>query len=322
MKSSILVTGVGAVIGQGILRSLKGENLSLKLVGIDANPFSAGSQWADVFYPVPKVDDPSWLEALVDICNKEKIVLILPGIEQDVKALLKNRGELIEKTSAFPLLNSSEAFRVGFDKWELYRFAGKHDIKVPQTWLANDVSNNQIKEDLYPLLLKPREGMAGKGIYKVKNKGDFDYWFSHINKDDYIVQQSVGCDDDEYTVSIFGYHDGTFSEPLSLKRKLNYGSTFEAETVNAPELSKEVIRIAKELKIIGPTNFQFRKVGKDYLLLEVNPRFSSSTSIKTAFGLNESVMAIESFIFGKAQPSPDYKKGKCARYVSDYIEFV
>ena len=87
MSLSIMVTGVGAVIGQGIIKSLRNSGLSLRTVGIDANPWAVGFQWVDVKYVVPMVSDSSWYDAVVDICKKEDVVLVLPGIEQDVKAL-------------------------------------------------------------------------------------------------------------------------------------------------------------------------------------------------------------------------------------------
>ncbi len=319
MSQSILITGVGAVIGQGIIKSLCNENLPFRLVGIDASSSAVGFQWTDASYTVPRADNPSWVSSIIEICNKEKVILVLPGIEQDVKVLLENKDKLVKSTKALPLLNSSEALRVGFDKWELYCFAKQNEVPMPLTWLVNDVNTDLMLDTSYPLLLKPRKGMAGKGIHKVENRGDFDFWIKRIQNNDYILQQHIGDDDDEYTVSILGFRDGTLSEPFVLKRKLNYGSTFEAETICDSDLSNEVSRIAGKLKIVGPTNFQFRKVENEYFLLEINPRFSSSTSIKSAFGFNEPLMAVKSFILGQSQVSLELKKGRCSRYLADSI---
>lgn len=319
MNDSIMITGVGAVIGQGIVKSLLNENLQFRLVGIDANSFSVGFQWTDVSYTVPRTDDPLWISSIVEICNKEKVVLILPGIEQDVKALLQNRDTLIKNTRAFPLLNSSEAMRVGFDKWELCCFAKQYAVKVPLTGLVNNINTDFISNVSYPLLLKPRKGMAGKGIYRVENREDLDYWIRRIQVSDYILQQYIRDDNDEYTVSIFGFHDGILTEPFALKRRLNYGSTFEAETIYEPNLSEKVSRIARKLNIVGPTNFQFKKVGDDHFLLEINPRFSSSTSIKSAFGFNEPLMAVKSFILRQSKVRLELKRGRCSRYLADSI---
>ena len=320
-ESSILITGVGAIIGQGIIRSLLGKDLEFRLVGIDANPCSVGFHWTEVSYTVPRTDDPDWLPSIIDICNREKVVLVLPGIEQDAKAFSQNLEEIRKRTKALPLLNSPEAERVGFDKWELYLFALAKNVKTPPTWLPTEEQMDPLRNYHYPLLLKPRKGMAGKGIYRLESGVDLKFWKERLPPNEYILQENIGTDDEEYTVSIFGFKNESLSEPFALKRRLSYGSTFEAETIFDSGLSSEVTRIANELKVVGPTNLQFRKVEKEYLLMEINPRFSSSTSIKSAFGFNEPLMAIKSFLYGKTEIHLELKTGRCSRYIEDYIVF-
>jgi carbamoyl-phosphate synthase large subunit len=70
-------------------------------------------------------------------------------------------------------------------------------------------------------------------------------------------------------------------------------------------------------KPVGPTNFQFRKQDGILKLLEINPRISSSTSIRTGFGYNESLMAVEYFLENKTPVQPVIKKGKAIRYTED-----
>lgn len=321
MKNSIMVTGVGAVIGQGIIKSLKGKTTAYRLIGIDANSFSVGFKWTDSRYTVPLVSDFRWTDSIIDICNKENVVLILPGIEQDVRAFVQNFEKVTKSTHALPLLNSSLALKVGLDKWELYLFAQEVNVKMPLTLFMNEVNINSLPRFNYPMLLKPRKGMASKGIYRIENDDDLLFWTRRLPQDGYIVQQYVGSDDEEYTVSVFGFKNGSISEPFALKRKLNYGSTFEAETVYDPNLNDIVSSLAKKLHVVGPTNFQFRKVENDYYLLEINPRFSSSTSIKSAFGFNEPLMAIKSFIEDRSEIRLKLKTGRCSRYLSDSIIF-
>lgn len=321
MNASIMITGVGAVIGQGIIKSLQGQKTDYRLIGIDANPFSVGFQWTDTHHVVPRTDDPHWLDAVTDICNKENVVIILPGIEQDVKAFVKHY-ETIKNTHALPLLNSDDALRVGFDKWELYVFALHNNIKMPDTWLASEIQEASLSDFHYPLLLKPRSGMAGKGIYRVETIDDLKFWMKRVSCNEYILQEHQGSDNEEYTVSIFGFKDGKISDPFALRRKLNYGSTFEAETIEDYNLSAIVSSMAGKLNVVGPTNFQFRKKDDDYYLIEINPRFSSSTSIKSAFGFNEPLMAIKSFIEGAAEIKLELKTGKCFRYLSDSIVYT
>ncbi len=315
---TVLITGVGAIIGQGIIKSLKMAAVQSRLIGIDCNPFSVGFNWAEVGYIVPRVGKKDWLDAIMNICRDESVDLILPGIEQDVRAFIHHRSVIEGNTGAYILLNSPLALQVGLDKWELYLFAVKNCIKVPDTWLATNSKEVYAK---YPVLLKPRKGMAGKGIYKVSSPAELEECLARLASDEYIIQKYIGTDEDEYTVSVFGYSDGSISRPILLRRRLNYGSTFEAEIIIDQELEDNATSIAKKLSICGPTNFQFRKADRKYYLIEVNPRFSSSTSIKSAFGFNEPVMAINSFLRKISIEPITIKRGRCSRYIEDLVVY-
>jgi len=54
-------------------------------------------------------------------------------------------------------------------------------------------------------------------------------------------------------------------------------------------------------------------------LLEINPRISSSTSIRSLLGYNESKMAVEYFLENKMIEQPDLKQGKVIRYIEDFL---
>ena len=76
------------------------------------------------------------------------------------------------------------------------------------------------------------------------------------------------------------------------------------------------------LKPLGPTNFQYRVENDTAYLLEINPRVSSSTSLRTAFGYNEAEMAIDFFVEKHTEVNPIIKRGTAVRYISDYVELV
>jgi carbamoyl-phosphate synthase large subunit len=53
--------------------------------------------------------------------------------------------------------------------------------------------------------------------------------------------------------------------------------------------------------------------------LEINPRISSATSIRAAFGYNESLMSLEFFLEQKRPVQPRIRTGRAVRYTEDYI---
>src|ERR1700685_199187 len=102
---------------------------------------------------------------------------------------------------------------------------------------------------------------------------------------------------------------------MSLRRKLSTeGFTDKAEVVELAGIRKVLEELASLLKPVGPTNFQFRLDGTRLKLLEINPRISSATSIRTGFGYNESCMSIEYFLNHKVPVQPSIRPGHAVRY--------
>ena len=88
-----------------------------------------------------------------------------------------------------------------------------------------------------------------------------------------------------------------------------------------PELDQRVRRLVELFEPMGPTNFQFRRHEGEFLLLEINPRVSSSTSLRTAFGYNEAEMCIEYFLEQKPPSTPHIRPGCAARYIEDVVVY-
>ena len=56
----ILVTGVGAVIGYGVIRSLRKARPESVVIGLDIHPDAVGKHWCDQFERSPLVADPAY----------------------------------------------------------------------------------------------------------------------------------------------------------------------------------------------------------------------------------------------------------------------
>jgi carbamoyl-phosphate synthase large subunit len=135
-----------------------------------------------------------------------------------------------------------------------------------------------------------------------------------------MIQPIVGRIDEEYTTSAFFDRQGGLCAHMSLKRKLSKdGFTQTAETVEIPGVQKALEELAVIFRPVGPTNFQFRTEAGRLKLLEINPRISSATSIRTAFGYNESAMSVDYFLRGRKPVQPILITGRAVRYTEDLI---
>ena len=109
---------------------------------------------------------------------------------------------------------------------------------------------------------------------------------------------------------------------MGLRRTLAKEGFTQRAVVDMPTHAEEVIQdLSALLKPVGPTNFQFRLHKGELKLLEINPRISSATSIRTAFGYNESRMAVDYFLSGTVPNPPVIRQGHAVRYTEDWITY-
>ncbi len=312
---NVLVTGVGAIIGYGILKSLPDN---CYVVGADIYPDAVGQHWSDKFIQAPYTNHPSYTNWLRNVIEDNKIDIVFPGIEQDVHFLAANKDKFKDLPCKF-VLNKVELIEITKNKFDTYNYL--KDAFPDNVILSLDKTDYKHIVSLcsLPFILKPKKSYASKGIVKIENQKDFDYW---IDKNDYIAQPIVGDDDSEYTVSVFADGKGDFGPMIALKRKLSKeGSTAKAETYFDDKLVDLLKKMCAFLKPIGPTNFQFRKDNETYKLLEINPRISSATSIRKAFCYNESEMCIDFFLENKHIDFIKIKTGKAQRFIDDCITY-
>lgn len=312
-KYTILVSGASGIVGYGILRSLKKRG-DCFLIGTTIYSESPANCFSDVVEIVPKTSDSEYFCCLKKLIVKYSVDMVIPGIEADMSAWNKAREEL-ESTGTIVLLNNSDLISICLDKWRFYEMLERNNYpgRIETSIDPDDTRFN------IPFLLKPRCGFGGRGIVKVESKEQFAQNKNRIGSQ-LMIQEYVGSDAEEYTVSAFFDNKSEIKAVMGLKRKLSsVGYTEMAKVVDTEEFKGDIKFLANIFKPVGPTNFQFRKNGDTLKLLEINPRVSSSTSIRMSFGYNESSMAIDYFLERKEIMQPVIKKGHAMRYIEEYI---
>lgn len=318
-KYNILVTGVGAIIGYGVIASLRKSKYDCKIVGMDIFYDAVGQVWCDEFVQAILAADKNYISFLKEQIDRYNIDLVFFGTEQEIKKCYESKEELGEYYKKL-VINKDNLIELAEDKWDTNCFLKDNGLNyIPSSISA---SFEEAKDEFgLPLLMKPRRSYASKGICKVNSKEEFDSWKEEY-ADQFMVQKLIGDEEHEYTAATFGFGDGTCIKPIVMKRKLSKaGATDKAVVMPIPEIESEILEMVKALKPLGPTNFQFRLDGDQYLLLEINPRISSSTSIRTAFGYNEAEMCIDYFVEGIRPVDIELKTGRAYRYIADAVEY-
>jgi carbamoyl-phosphate synthase large subunit len=315
---TILVSGASGIVGYGVLRSLRKSGLELKLIGTTIYNDSVAEGFCDVFEQAPLTKDPGYIDWLLGVIKKHRIDFIIPGIEADMYKWIEHVPEL-EGSGTNVLLNNISLITLCKDKWAFYNSLKKLGSTIHIDTSLNSNYNYLVNTFGLPFLLKPRYGFGSKGIVRIEKAETFIKYQSDIGAV-LMAQPIVGNDNEEYTTSAFCDGTGGYYAIMTLRRKLSIeGFTEKAVVVSIDEINATVSILCRYFNPIGPTNFQFRKYGNKLKLLEINPRISSSTSIRSAFGYNESQMAIEYYLENRKPKQPVVKQGRAVRYIEDFI---
>lgn len=318
---NILVTGVGAIIGYGVIKSLKKSKYDVNIIGMDIYDDAAGQKWCDKFIQAIPASNSNYCNFILDIIEKNKVDLVFFGTEQEISRVVMEKDNIPENIYCKFVTNKSEIVELSKDKWKTYEYQIEHNLPAIKSMIEGDF-NDFVEELGLPFLLKPRCSYASKGIVKIYEEEDLIYYRKKVGEN-FMVQEIVGDDDNEYTVAVFGLGDGEFINSISLKRKLSQeGATAKARVVDIQQLNDKVEKLTRLLKPLGPTNYQFRLHEGEFLLLETNPRISSSTSIREAFGYNEAEMCIDFFVNKQIPKKANVKNGYAVRYIEDAVTIL
>lgn len=307
-------------MGYGLLRSLRSARPDVRLLGTDIYPDAVGQAWCDAFEQAPLTASQDYLKWLHDVVAKYHVDLVIPGIEQDVHRFSDDREQLAAFDCKF-VLNNELLINLSRDKWAMHQaLLDLQDASRIPCYLDGDYSSLSKLLGL-PFILKPRRSYASKGLVRVRGESDFAAQVSQIGIN-LMAQPLIGSDEDEFTVGVFGDGEGRVCASISMQRRLAQdGSTAKALIRNHASLDQTVRRLCSYFKPIGPTNLQFRRDGQVWKLLEINPRISSTTSIRTAFGYNEALMSLEYYLDGKLPSQPEVKEGFAVRFIEDYVAY-
>jgi carbamoyl-phosphate synthase large subunit len=316
--TTVMVTGVGAIIGYGLLRSLRDARSDVRLIGTDIYPDAVGQVWSDAFEQAPLTASPNYLDWLQGVVEKHGVDLLIPGIEQDVHRFSDDRDKL-NGFNCTVALNTARLIELSRDKWAMHQeLVAIGDASRIPSYLAGDYDTLVSLLGL-PFILKPRRGYASKGLIRVRRQEDFEAHARSLGEH-VMAQPIVGTDNEEYTVGVFGDGRGNICASITLQRRLAPdGSTGKAWVRQLKSLDETVARLCAHFLPVGPTNLQFRREDENWRLLEINPRVSSTTSIRSAFGYNEAAMSVDFFLKGKLPSQPKFQNGFAARFIEDYV---
>src|SRR5688500_3277413 len=111
-----MVTGAGAVLGQGVIRSLQASSLAAEIVAVDPSPLAAALYWVERRALVPMAKDPAYLDRFDALLRAERPDAVLVGTDVELELLAVHRADLEARHGTKIVVASPEVVRIADDK--------------------------------------------------------------------------------------------------------------------------------------------------------------------------------------------------------------
>jgi len=267
-----------------LLRSFQTAAAQLKLrphiIGTDVTSLSAALQLCDKQHLVHRVEHPDYLCQLVDIVEKDRVDLLVPTTDLDLKLLAQNT-ELFEQLGCRVLISRPDVIDICQDKRKTFRFLSQNAFDTPATM---DAAEALAKKDMaFPCFLKPWDGHAGRGTAKVENRPELEVFARRIPN--CIVQEFVNGV--EFTCDVFVDFDMKVRCVVPRKRiEIRGGEVSKGQVVRHEAIMSQTQALVETLGA-GPGVITIQLIvdpAENIKFIEINPRFGGGVPLSIKAG--------------------------------------
>lgn len=289
---TVLITGIGGDIAQGVATILREQRPELKLVGVDIHDQHGGTHYVDEVYLVPPAGVPEYLVRLREVISSRDVDVVIPMSEPELAVI----GPLCREIGKSRCITAGETVvSTGTDKLATIKALRHLGIPVPWTIPVTDGLPPE-----YPCILKNRLGSGSRAVFTVKEAEEATYLAKRYP--DAIFQELLEPANREVTCAVYRRRDGEVASLLMLRR-LAGGFTNWAKVIKDESISNMCRDIAIGLDLQGSMNIQLRLTDKGPRVFEINPRFSSTVLMRHRIGFRDVLWALDE-AHGKAISFP------------------
>jgi carbamoyl-phosphate synthase large subunit len=292
IKMNILLTSAGT--RDKLVQYFKKEFEGIgKVIATDMSDIAPAIYEADNYHLVPRIDDPSYIEKLIEICKEEKIDCLLSLIDPELSLIAKNK-DLFLKNGITPLISEYDKVELAFDKYKMYKYLVEKGFKTAKSYIKKeefyeDLENKKIS---FPVFVKPKKGSASINISKVTTKEEIDLLFNLY--EDLIIQEFL----DGQEIGADVYIDPISKKVVSIftkeKIKMRAGETDKARSFKDEKLFNLITKLAETIGYEYMIDIDIFRINNEYYISEINPRFGGGYPHAYESGVNFPKLIIES----------------------------
>lgn len=302
--TNILITSAGT--RNKIIQYFKENNRTGKVIATDMSKLAPAIYEADKYYIVPRIDDPNYIDNLLEICKKEKVDGILSLIDPELSLLAQNEKKF--KDIGVTVIGSSyDCCELSLNKMNMYNWLRSHNYNCAKSYLNKEDFYQDLDNKLvsFPVFVKPYDGSASMLINKVYTKKQLEFLFEEhegLMIQEFLDGQEIGAD---------VYIDMISGEVVSIftKRKLlmRAGETDKSVSFRDENLFELIKGFVKKAGFKGQIDIDIFEIDGEYYISEVNPRFGGGYPHAYECGVNNIELILNNLKGNINHYSNDYK---------------
>jgi carbamoyl-phosphate synthase large subunit len=322
----VLITGAGAPGIRGTLYSLSSnfDGRKVTTIGVDMNDDVIGKYLCDRFYKVPRAKDEGFISALLDICERERVDVILPQVTGELLSIAASKRAL-EETGARVALSDPHAIEFANNKCRLLSVANEMNDLCPsfysvKGWGELEKAAGHLG---FPFVIKPPESNGMRGFRIVYDRIDRKREFYEEKPDNSVVTMEelysiLGesfpellvmeyLPGPEYSVDILSDDESVLAVVPRKRDQIRSGITFKGSVEKREDIIASSVRLTKKIGLRFAHGLQYKENGNGVpMLIESNPRVQGTMVLSTVAGANVIYGAVK-LALGESIPTFDIK---------------
>ena len=279
---SVLFTCVGRRVS--LVNSFRSAAKKLKtgicIYGTDINELSPAMQICDKKFVVKSTSHRDYIKETLSIVKKNKIDLIVPTVDLDLKKFALNRDKF-SKLGCLVLVSSIEVVNICQDKRKTYKYLSRNNFDTPVTVTAS-VAKKREKVN-WPCFLKPWDGYASRGNAVVTNRRELLFYAKKVPN--CIVQEFIkGV---EYTCDVYVDFDMKVKCVVPrIRLETRAGEVSKSRIDKNVKIMKRAAELVEHLGA-GPGVITLQLIVTEdgqYKFIEINPRFGGGVPLSIKAG--------------------------------------
>ena len=266
---------------------------------------------ADVFYLVPRITAPGYIDRILEICVSEKIDGVFSLIDPELSLLAKERERFLA-VGTTPVVSPYGLVETCFDKYKMYQMLTELSIPTGKCYVDKESFYGDLHAGKisYPVFVKPVRGSASINISKVSSMEEIDVLFGLY--EDLMIQEYM--DGQEYGAYVYidmisGRCTSVF---VKKKLKMRAGETDKSVSVRDEALFVLLQNFVEKCGFCGMIDIDIFRIDGVYYISEVNPRFGGGYPHAYESGVDMPAQVLRN-LEGEENPVSigQYREGVC-----------